>query len=191
MRSVMRWNATPRRWWLPMAARCLAGQASAQQCRLLLVPAAGAEFEGEDHWSGQCRRRYHQRDQAGRGIRHRRRRPEARGHADVLDRRPGARSQGRRGPELHRTFYWDTNDGTRAFTNASTRNTEEPADHGAGRRYSSLIHYFKALEALGGNPHDGRAVVAKMKEFRPRRRCSARARSAPTAARSTRPISSR
>jgi branched-chain amino acid transport system substrate-binding protein len=31
--------------------------------------------------------------------------------------------------------------------------------------YSSLIHYFKALEALGGNPHDGRAVVAKMKEL--------------------------
>jgi hypothetical protein len=28
--------------------------------------------------------------------------------------------------------------------------------------HSSLIHYFKALEALGGNPHDGRAVVAKM-----------------------------
>ena len=31
--------------------------------------------------------------------------------------------------------------------------------------YSSLIHYLKALEALGGNPHDGRAVVAKMKEM--------------------------
>src|SRR6266576_431851 len=31
--------------------------------------------------------------------------------------------------------------------------------------YSSLIHYFKALEALGGNPHDGAQVVAKMKEM--------------------------
>jgi branched-chain amino acid transport system substrate-binding protein len=30
--------------------------------------------------------------------------------------------------------------------------------------YSSLRHYFKVLEALGGNPHDGRAIVAKMKE---------------------------
>ena len=29
----------------------------------------------------------------------------------------------------------------------------------------SLIHYFKALEALGGNPHDGAKVVAKMKEM--------------------------
>jgi branched-chain amino acid transport system substrate-binding protein len=30
---------------------------------------------------------------------------------------------------------------------------------------SSLLHYFKALEALGGNPHDGKAIVAKMKEM--------------------------
>ena len=27
-------------------------------------------------------------------------------------------------------------------------------------------HYFKALEALGGNPHDGAKVVAKMKELK-------------------------
>jgi branched-chain amino acid transport system substrate-binding protein len=31
--------------------------------------------------------------------------------------------------------------------------------------YASLLHYFKALEALGGNPHDGAKVVAKMKEM--------------------------
>jgi branched-chain amino acid transport system substrate-binding protein len=31
--------------------------------------------------------------------------------------------------------------------------------------YASLLHYFKALEALGGNPHDGAKVVAKMKEL--------------------------
>jgi branched-chain amino acid transport system substrate-binding protein len=31
--------------------------------------------------------------------------------------------------------------------------------------YASLLHYFKALEALGGNPHDGAKVVAKMKEI--------------------------
>ena len=31
--------------------------------------------------------------------------------------------------------------------------------------YSGLIHYFKALEAMGGNPHDGAKVVAKMKEM--------------------------
>ena len=27
------------------------------------------------------------------------------------------------------------------------------------------MHYLKALEALGGNPHDGAKVVAKMKEL--------------------------
>ena len=31
--------------------------------------------------------------------------------------------------------------------------------------YASLMHYFKALEAMGGNPHDGAKVVAKMKEM--------------------------
>jgi branched-chain amino acid transport system substrate-binding protein len=31
--------------------------------------------------------------------------------------------------------------------------------------YSGLLHYFKALEALGGNPHDGAKIVAKMKEM--------------------------
>jgi branched-chain amino acid transport system substrate-binding protein len=31
--------------------------------------------------------------------------------------------------------------------------------------YSGLLHYFKALEQLGGNPHDGAKVVAKVKEI--------------------------
>jgi branched-chain amino acid transport system substrate-binding protein len=31
--------------------------------------------------------------------------------------------------------------------------------------YAGLIHYFKALEALGSNPHDGAKIVAKMKEL--------------------------
>src|SRR5207247_567863 len=31
--------------------------------------------------------------------------------------------------------------------------------------YSGLVHYFKALEAMGGNPHDGAKIVAKMKEM--------------------------
>ena len=48
-------------------------QASAQQRRLLLLPAAGAKLEGQDHRARQCRRRHHQLDQAGGGVRHRRR----------------------------------------------------------------------------------------------------------------------
>jgi branched-chain amino acid transport system substrate-binding protein len=65
------------------------------------------------------------------------------------------------------TFYWDLNDGTRAF---SKRFAERMKSHAmptmvqAGD-YASTLHYLKALEALGGNPHDGAKVVAKMKEM--------------------------
>jgi branched-chain amino acid transport system substrate-binding protein len=31
--------------------------------------------------------------------------------------------------------------------------------------YAAVLHYLKALAALGGNPHDGAKVVAKMKEL--------------------------
>ena len=64
------------------------------------------------------------------------------------------------------TFYWDMNDGTRAFTKRfNEKYKKSPPTMVQAGVYSSLIHYFKALEALGGNPHDGRAVVAKMKEM--------------------------
>ena len=64
------------------------------------------------------------------------------------------------------TFYWDANDKTRAFTKRfNERFKKQPPTMVQAGVYSSLRHYFKALEALGGNPHDGRAVVAKMKEM--------------------------
>src|SRR3979411_870392 len=62
------------------------------------------------------------------------------------------------------TFYWDMNDQTRAFSKkfaARIKNGAPPTMVQAGV-YSGLIHYFKALEALGGNPHDGIKVVEKM-----------------------------
>jgi branched-chain amino acid transport system substrate-binding protein len=65
------------------------------------------------------------------------------------------------------TFYWDMNDGTRAFSKRFSermKSKAEPSMVQAGV-YSGLIHYFKALEAMGGNPHDGVKVVAKMKEL--------------------------
>jgi branched-chain amino acid transport system substrate-binding protein len=65
------------------------------------------------------------------------------------------------------TFYWDLNDGTRAFSKRFSermKNKAMPSMVQAGV-YSGLIHYFKTLEALGGNPHDGAKVVAKMKEL--------------------------
>ena len=64
------------------------------------------------------------------------------------------------------SFYWDMNDGTRAFTKRfMERFKKNPPTMVQAGVYSSLIHYFKALEALGGNPHDGAKVVAKMKEL--------------------------
>jgi branched-chain amino acid transport system substrate-binding protein len=70
------------------------------------------------------------------------------------------------GLNLTESFYWDLNDQTRAFSKRFTqRFPKNPPTMVQAGVYSSLIHYFKALEALGGNPHDGRAVVAKMKEL--------------------------
>jgi branched-chain amino acid transport system substrate-binding protein len=65
------------------------------------------------------------------------------------------------------SFYWDLNDKTRAW---SAKFQEKAANHAkpsmtqAGN-YAAITHYLKALEALGGNPHDGAKVVAKMKEL--------------------------
>ena len=65
------------------------------------------------------------------------------------------------------TFYWDQNDDTRAFSKRFSermKNKAMPSMVQAGV-YSGLLHYFKTLEAMGGNPHDGAKVVAKMKEL--------------------------
>ena len=65
------------------------------------------------------------------------------------------------------TFYWDMNDQTRAFSkkfSARMKNGAPPTMVQAGV-YSGLIHYFKALDALGSNPHDGIKVVEKMKSI--------------------------
>lgn len=54
------------------------------------------------------------------------------------------------------------------------------------------MHYFKTLEAMGGNSHDGAKIVAKMKETKTDDRCSVRVKFSPEAdARSIRLISSK
>jgi branched-chain amino acid transport system substrate-binding protein len=63
------------------------------------------------------------------------------------------------------TFYWDLNDGTRSFSKRfqeRMKNKAMPTTVQAGV-YSSLIHYFKTLDAMGGNSHDGLKIVDKMK----------------------------
>jgi branched-chain amino acid transport system substrate-binding protein len=65
------------------------------------------------------------------------------------------------------SFYWDLNEQTRAWSKRfaeKANNHAMPSMNQAGN-YAAVLHYLKALEALGGNPHDGARIVAKMKEL--------------------------
>jgi branched-chain amino acid transport system substrate-binding protein len=65
------------------------------------------------------------------------------------------------------SFYWDLNDKTREWSKRFAKVAPKgamPSMTVAGN-YAAVLHYLKALEALGGNPHDGAKVVAKMKEI--------------------------
>ena len=65
------------------------------------------------------------------------------------------------------SFYWDMNDRTREwskrFIKLSPKGTMPSMD--AAGVYASVLHYLKALDAMGSNPRDGAKVVAKMKEI--------------------------
>jgi branched-chain amino acid transport system substrate-binding protein len=65
------------------------------------------------------------------------------------------------------SFYWDLNDKTRdwskRFQKLSPKGAMASMD--AAGVYAGVLHYLKAMDALGGNPHDGAKVVAKMKEL--------------------------
>jgi branched-chain amino acid transport system substrate-binding protein len=65
------------------------------------------------------------------------------------------------------SFYWDMNDKTREWSKRLQKLSPKgtmPSMEAAGV-YAAVLHYLKSLEALGGNPHDGAKVVAKMKEI--------------------------
>ena len=65
------------------------------------------------------------------------------------------------------SFYWDLNDQTREWSKRFQKVSPKgsmPSMTVAGL-YAGVLHYLKAMEALGGNPHDGAKVVAKMKEL--------------------------
>src|SRR5215216_393943 len=64
---------------------------------------------------------------------------------------------------LTSSFYWDLNDGTRAFSKRFGEKTggKMPSMVQAGV-YASILHYLKAVEALKGK--DAQQVMAKMKE---------------------------
>jgi branched-chain amino acid transport system substrate-binding protein len=65
------------------------------------------------------------------------------------------------------SFYWDMNDQTREWSRRLQKLSPKgtmPSMTVAGL-YSGVLHYLKTLEVMGGNPHDGAKVVAKMKEL--------------------------
>nr|WP_103874682.1 ABC transporter substrate-binding protein [Bosea lathyri] len=65
---------------------------------------------------------------------------------------------------LTESFYWDSNDGTRAFSErfAKANGGKKPSMVQAGV-YSGMLHYLKAVEAAKSK--DSATVVAKMKEL--------------------------
>ena len=63
------------------------------------------------------------------------------------------------------TFYWDLNDGTRAWTKRWDKERNAPGklpSMNMAGVYAGTMHYLKAVAALG-SAADGKAVVAKMK----------------------------
>ncbi|GJD80452.1 ABC transporter substrate-binding protein [Methylobacterium gregans] len=67
---------------------------------------------------------------------------------------------------LTEPFYWDLNDGTRAFSERFSKqmNGRKPTANHAGV-YAGTIHYLKAVAALKNEAKDGAKAVAKMKEI--------------------------
>ncbi|MDR3460839.1 MAG: ABC transporter substrate-binding protein [Beijerinckiaceae bacterium] len=66
---------------------------------------------------------------------------------------------------LTEPFYWDQNDGTRAFSKrfSAAFDGKKPTSPQAGV-YAGVLHYLKAVAALK-SAKDGAAVVAKMKDI--------------------------
>ena len=77
---------------------------------------------------------------------------------------PALGLQAAQGALLVIPFYWDMNDGTRAWSRrfkSRSHNNAMPNDMQAGV-YAGVLHYLKAVDKVG-NAEDGRAVVAAMK----------------------------
>ena len=67
---------------------------------------------------------------------------------------------------LTETFYWDLNDGTRAWTKRWIAERNAPGKYPAMNQagvYAGTLHYLKAVATLK-SAADGKGVVAKMKE---------------------------
>jgi branched-chain amino acid transport system substrate-binding protein len=70
------------------------------------------------------------------------------------------------GAQIMNPFYWDLNDGTRAFAKRFSERIPSkayPNDMQAGV-YAAVVHYLKAVDKVG-SAKDGKAVVAAMKDI--------------------------
>ncbi len=79
---------------------------------------------------------------------------------------PSLGLQATQGVYILTPYYWDLNDGSRAFAKRYMERHPRgnaPNDMQAGV-YSAVLHYLKGVEKTGG-PADGRAVVAAMKSL--------------------------
>lgn len=71
------------------------------------------------------------------------------------------------GLQFTETFYWDLNDGTRAWTKRWDKERNAPGklpSMNMAGVYSGTLHYLKAVAALG-SAKDGKAVVDQMKKM--------------------------
>jgi branched-chain amino acid transport system substrate-binding protein len=71
------------------------------------------------------------------------------------------------GLQFTETFYWDLNDGTRAWTKRWDKERNSPGklpSMNMAGVYSGTLHYLKAVAAVK-SAKDGKAVVAQMKKM--------------------------
>jgi branched-chain amino acid transport system substrate-binding protein len=61
-------------------------------------------------------------------------------------------------------WYWDMNDDNRAWAKQYFADNKRMPSYPVAGVYSAVIHYLKAIEALGSHS-DGAAIVAKMKQL--------------------------
>ena len=134
---------------------------AAQQLGFLVLPAAGADLEGQGHRPRQCRRRHDQLDQAGGRVRHRQGGQQLAGLLVFITDIHSLGLKAAQGLVLTKAFYWDQNDETRAWSKRFYDRMHKDADHDPGRRLRRRRHYLKAIKAAGTDDAD--KVMAKMR----------------------------
>ncbi len=91
--------------------------------------------------------------------------PQVAGLAILITTIAGMGLESAQGMLLAEPFYWDLNNGTRAFTaRFRPRNRDVVPTMNQAGCYAATWHYLKALRQSGASPTDGAAGVAAMKQ---------------------------